>query len=109
MTEQRKKYLDNISKEEQAIRKQLRYYHREIVGSKWNLKYYKNKDVPWVINEVQENIRNYKTIIKALKKQLSAPRKAYQNEYLDYCLCPICRWYANHHTSYCSKCGQKLR
>lgn len=107
MTEQRKKYLNNISKEERAIRGQINISkHRIKLLKKFIVE--DNQDCMFTLEEKQ-TIATEKHIIKALKKQLPAPRKAYQNEYLDYCLCPICRWYANHHTNYCSKCGQKLR
>lgn len=109
MTPKRKKYLASISKEEQLVRKQLRYYHREIVGSKWDMKFYKSKGVSCFLNGIRENIRNYKVIVKLLKKQLPAPRTPLElNEVVFPCTCSVCK-YPFTEDNYCPCCGQKLR
>lgn len=103
LTNERRKFLASISEEERIIRKQIRDYKYAICNCKDELSE-RPKSI-WLRVELRE----YKVVLKNLKKQLPAPRKEYQNEYLDYCLCPICRWYANHERGYCPKCGQKLR
>lgn len=106
MTDERKQYLASISKEERAIREEISY-HKDLIKS---LKDIFNCDDGVIKNSWKFAIAKEKTIIKSLKKQLPAPRKTYHNEYLlNYCLCPICLWYANHERCYCPQCGQKLR
>ena len=106
MTPERRKYIASISKEEDFIRE-------EIKGCKHLVRVLKDcigiASCESVANLHKRDILRYKNVIKALKKQLPAPRKEYQNEYLDYYLCPICRWYAYRRTNYCSNCGKKLR
>lgn len=106
MTPEREKYLASISKEERAIRLELNVQKNRLKYLKELIKY------PIHMNDKRTMLRlmqDTRFVIKNLKKQLPAPRKEYQNEYLDYCLCPICRWYANHERDYCPKCGHKLR
>lgn len=110
MTDERKKYLASISKEEQIIRKTIHYYHKCLVGNKRCLKQYRKNGLPCLLKETREQIRETKVLVKALKKQLPAPR----HEQYDYisdsswldCGCgkgvyptqPYCMW-----------CGHKLR
>lgn len=104
MTPERKKYLDGISKVELAIRSEL--YSKEIRLSdlKWNVKFSPYKDVRTTSLEL---IKETKSIIQSLKKQLPAPTR--------FGSCVICgskqpkghiRFYSY---SYCAECGQKLR
>lgn len=106
MTEERKQYLKSISKEEREIRFAIATEKSFIKLCKDGLDIC-NSSIS--LNADKNIIATEKIILKALKKQLPAPRKEYQNEYLDYCLCPICCWCVNHERDYCPRCGQKLR
>lgn len=104
MTPKRKEYLDNIGKEERAIRNALKYNKGYLKECKricsLNGNYYRWK----------ESMTVTKSIIKALKKQLPAPRKHYTDEVCDYIGCPICYFEIDKdYPCYCSECGKKLR
>lgn len=99
MTEERKQYLASISKEERAIRNALKYNKGCLKECKricsFNSNYYRWK----------EPITVTKSIIKALKKQLPAPR--------EHACCKVCgaglvHW-SGDELNYCVQCGQKLR
>ena len=108
MTEERRKYLASISKEERTIRELIENCKRTI-------KHYKilmneDKEDTEYINDVgKPQIAIRKFLIKALKKQLPAPRIPLElNEVVFPCACSVCKYpFAEY--SYCPTCGQKLR
>lgn len=104
MTPERKKYLAGISKEERAIRQAL-------AEEKGFIRMYKD-----VLSCGAGSQKTYKLLvaakakIKALKKQLPAPRKEIDiGLYWAILNCPICRTTNPIHAGYCLCCGQKLR
>ena len=114
MTEERRRYLASISKEEQAIRKLIENRKRTI-------KHYKilmneDKEDTNYINDVgKPQIAIQKFLIKVLKKQL--PQElVFHNEPNYWCWdCPTCHYKILNLDGkldpiriYCPKCGQKI-
>jgi len=106
MTEERKKYLASISKEERAIRSELYSEEIRLSDLKWNVKFSPYKDVRTTSLEL---IKETKIIIKALKKQLPAPMAYLRDEYATYIGCSVCKYHTQPYFTHCYKCGQKLR
>lgn len=107
MTEERKKYLASISKEERAIRASLEIEHYELKANKELVNAY--KDSKEYYKQYKEGIARAKTTIKALKKQLPAPKKMIWSCF-EECVCPICEeGVQQEYDNYCPNCGQKLR
>lgn len=109
MTPEREKYIAGISKEERTIRELIENRKRTI-------KHYKilmneDKEDTEYINDVgKPQITIRKFLIKALKKQLPAPKKEISiGQYWVIFDCPICRTTTPIHAGYCLCCGQKLR
>lgn len=103
MTPERKKYLDNISKEEKVTRRFLEIYSNSMKHLKSYLNTADYKDIKGAKNAIAEA----KAITQILKKQLPIPTR--------FGACVICgckqpkghiRFYSY---SYCAECGQKLR
>lgn len=112
MTPERKKYLKSISNEERAIRYQLKIHNACICNCKYDLNFNKHCIIPYSV--LTETIRDEKNIIKALKKQLPAPRKRKTfwvgGERGHLLTCPKCENYVKPFSdNYCATCGQKLR
>ena len=101
MTEERKKYLAGISREERVIRSDIEYQKYKIADEKSALNYQVCDDVQR--KYVLKLIRARKIIIKTLKKQLHASRKVSFT-------CPVCGGDGLESAmSYCFRCGQRLR
>lgn len=107
MTEERRKYLASIGKEERKIRIAIAEEKSfiSICKDHLNCSRYKNKTT-------YEMIASAKTKIKALKKQLPAPAEMEcEQEYI----CPMCNtitqapYKSMREMFYCPFCGQKLR
>lgn len=107
MTEERKKYLANISKEERIIRDQIKEYRLQISNSKFELAL--NSPIGLPPKFFKQIIRCNKTLIKALKKQLPAPKVVCETKYMVMISCPRCRIGDMLFGDYCPYCGQKLR
>lgn len=113
MTEERKKYLANIGREELEIRKKIIQLKRVVRFNKLCLNTKGCSDLVafmlWTPTP-QSNIRETKAIIQSLKKQLPAPRKEIDiGLYWAIFNCPKCRTTIPIHAGYCLCCGQKLR
>lgn len=107
MTEERKKYLANISKEERVSRVELSIQKNRLRYLKELIKYSINTNDKRTMLRLMQDTR---FIIKYLKKQLPAPRKEIDiGLYWSIFNCPICRTTIPIHASYCLCCGQKLR
>lgn len=107
MTPERKKYLANISKEERVIRDEVKFKKRIVSIRKLCVKLSENNNER---SSHKQRISDLKTVIKALKKQLPAPRKEISiGQYWAIFNCPICRTTIPIHSGYCLCCGQKLR
>ena len=109
MTPERQQYLASISKEERAIRELIENRKRTI-------KHYKilmneDKEDTEYINDIgKPQIAETKILIKALKKQLPAPKKEIDiGLYWAIFNCPICRTTIPIHSGYCLCCGNKMR
>lgn len=109
MTDERKKYLASISKEERIIRLELSIQKNRLRYLKELIKYPINTNDKRTMLRLMQDTR---FIIKALKKQLPAPAEMeYGQEYI----CPICNtitqapYKSLHEMFYCPYCGQKLR
>lgn len=105
MTKERKKYLAGISKEERAIREALAEEKGLISLCKNEL----NRICFSKRNATYKMLNTSKTRIKALKKQLPAPKSVYENRYIRIEDCPKCKTVDVRYYNYCPKCGQKLR
>lgn len=108
MTEERKKFLANISKEERLLRNSLEIEHYELKANKELANAYKNSKE--YCKQYKEGIAMAKTTIKALKKQLPAPRVICE----DYFGCSVllecvCGKGVYPKQKYCENCGRKLR
>ena len=108
MTEERKKYLASISREEKVIRFKIIEQKARIKSEKFWLNHVEcNKEQ---IQQTCWRIYCIKTIIKNLKKQLPAPIVEAKHEHLYSYQCPICKaGIVLYNFCYCSDCGQKLR
>ena len=107
MTEERKKFLVSVSKEELAIRYAIKHQQDVISNCKEDL------TNPWLFsapaNILKLQIADTKAIIKALKKQLPAPKIPLElNEVVFPRTCSVCK-YPLAEYSYCPCCGQRLR
>lgn len=107
MTDERRKYLASISKEEHIIRFKIIEQKARIKDEKFWLNHVEcNKEQ---IRQTCWRIYCIKTIIKSLKKRLLAPRIPLElNEVVFPCACSVCK-YPLAEDSYCPCCGQKLR
>lgn len=105
MTEERKRYLASISKEEKVIREALAEERQFVKYCKEKLDYFGGSE------KTYKMITTAKSKIKTLKKQLPAPRKEINiGRYLTFFNCPICRTKITPvHAGYCLCCGQKFR
>ena len=113
MTEERKKYLDSISKEERAIRLELRIQKNRIRYLKEMMEY------PIYMNDKRTMLRLMKDtrfIIKCLKKRLPAPiiegfeKISWYNALVYVDVCPICKQTIfDYESNCCPCCGQRLR
>lgn len=111
MTEERSRYLANISKEERLIRNRIDYHKSSLKMKKWLTKGNKDEDD---VSLLKSEIAEIKVIIKFLKKQLPAPAKTEDASYdgikITLKLCPICGKLISYFgTNYCFRCGKKLR
>lgn len=110
MTDERKRYIAGISKEERTIRELIK-------NSKRTIKHYKilmneDKEDTEYINDVgKPQIAIRKFLIKALKKQLPARVKKTKGFYDFYSYdCSVCGTpIETFNDKYCGNCGQKLR
>ena len=102
--------MASISKEEKVVRETICYQKILLRNEKYVLNVFKNiPETPFFKDRLQEVCAS-KCIIKALKKQLPAPRKHYTDEVCDYIGCPICYFETyKDYPCYCLECGQKLR
>lgn len=104
MTPERKKYLAGISKEEIYIRRRIRQLKDAISDDKYALN--NGTCMKWLRKIC---IRENKILIKALKKQLPAPKVVCETKYMVMISCPRCRIGDMLFGDYCPYCGQKLR
>ena len=103
MTEERRKYLASISKEEQHIRFLINLGKLQIKNTKCCI----NEDNEYNKEILKVELSVWKTNIKALKKQLPAPTISLINY---HCNCPKCKFFVDgENDNYCYNCGQKLR
>ena len=112
MTDERRKFLASISKEEHIIRLKIIKLKARMKSEKFWLNHDKcNKEQ---IRQACWRICCIKTVIKSLKKQLPAPRKRKTfwvgGERGHLLTCPKCENYVKPFSdNYCPTCGQKLR
>lgn len=113
MTENRKNYLDNISKEERTIRRVIGEYKIRMCDSKEYITRFNNKpksfDVALVYEEAKKDVRFYNSAIKSLKKLLPAPIRFVRDGIWYYNSCSVCKGAINEDELYCHTCGQKMR
>lgn len=103
MTEERKRYLASISREERAIREHLYLL-------KCNITWYKRfLCVDKLDKCAKEDIRFTKILIKALRKQLPVPVQCMSNKFIVKTFCAVCKGKICDEENYCPTCGQKLR
>lgn len=107
MTPERRKYLDNISRDEKTARHFLEIYSSSMKHLKSYLNTSDYKDIKSAKNAIAET----KAVIKMLKKQLPAPRKPnYDYNYgRVWFSCMKCKKQMFDNNVYCGCCGQKLR
>lgn len=105
MTEERRKYHNSISHEEQRIRFLMNLCKTHIKTIKRCL----NEDDECDKEVLKAEISIWKTNIESLKKQLSAPMKKQMFYGMKVFNCPICDGVLDTCAeNYCWKCGQKL-
>lgn len=105
MTDERKKYLASISKEERAIRQALAEEKGLISLCKNEL----NRICFSKRNATYKMLNTSKTRIKALKKQLPAPIDTHDWGVRLVNHCGVCGVSCITWHKYCPRCGQKLR
>lgn len=111
MTPERARYFASISNEERAIRQYIASLKTTITILKALCKDDKSA---YALRKDKQEISKFKTIIKALKKQL--PQEPIYHDWgIRYCYyCPTCHFIINHYENRCkdgcccSACGQKL-
>lgn len=106
MTEERKKYLASIRKEERVIRDEVKFKKRIVSMLKLCVKLSENNNER---SSHKQRISDLKTVIKSLKKQLPAPVKFVRDGKWAYNSCSVCKGAINEDELYCHNCGQKLR
>lgn len=108
MTEERKKYLASISKEEWIIRLNIIGLKARIRDEKFWLNHVTG-DTEEQIKQTLWRINSIKIIIKSLKKQLPAPLEQCFDGRIHYIGCSVCKFQAEPYYAHCPCCGQKLR
>ena len=112
MTEERRKYMHSISKEEWFIRDKIDELKHEIRVNK-SLLSRRSKELTGR-TMCHFGVAENKVVIKLLKKQLPAPRTIKTilvgRETVQMMTCPNCGNYVRIFSdNYCPTCGQKLR
>ena len=114
MTDERKKFLASISKEEQATRQAISDCRRMIKQGKEGIGKYKDRPSCFgkiLLENFKDDVRFNKIYLKYLKKMLPAPtiEEKWESGKLFGYRCVICDNLSPHCQSYCNGCGQKLR
>lgn len=114
MTEERKKYMGSISKEEREIRQAISDCRRMIKHGKEGIGKYKDRPRCFgnilLFENFKDDVRFNKIYLKSLKKRLPAPKEKIElirGRYYMF-VCSVCGASTVEGT-YCPYCGQKLR